>query len=142
MTAHPTHIMRRTLINKHKRIIDLLMQRDLSHSQREQEKLALELEHEITLLWQSNPFPVQKVSVTDEAENLFLYFDNALWKIIPELYNDLTYLLAQAKRKIPLPSLLRFGSWIGGDRDGHPFVTAKVTQNILHQQKEYVLLKY
>lgn len=142
MTAHPTHIMRQTLTNKHRRIIDILLRRDLSHSQREQEKLTLELEHEITLLWQSNPFPVQKVSVTDEAESLFLYFDNALWKIIPELYNDLSYLLAQARIKVPIPSLLRFGSWIGGDRDGHPFVTAKVTQSILRRQKEYVLLKY
>ncbi|MGE3725251.1 MAG: phosphoenolpyruvate carboxylase [Candidatus Sericytochromatia bacterium] len=142
MTAHPTHIMRQTLINKHKRITDILLQRDLSHTQREQEKLELELEHEITLLWQSNPFPVQKVSVADEAENLFLYFDNALWNIIPELYNDLSYLLTQAKLNIAIPNLLRFGSWIGGDRDGHPFVTSDVTQTILCQQKEYVLSKY
>ncbi len=142
MTAHPTHIMRQTLTNKHKRIIDILLKRDLSNSQREKEKLALDLEHEITLLWQSNPFPVKKVSVSDEAENLFLYFDNALWDIIPKLYNDLAYLLARAKLNIPLPNFLRFGSWIGGDRDGHPFVTAKVTQAILSQQKEYVLLKY
>jgi phosphoenolpyruvate carboxylase len=142
MTAHPTHIMRHTIINKHRRITDILIQKDQPHSIRETEVLENKLEHEITLLWQSNPFHVKKVTVSDEAENLFLYFDNALWDTIPQLYSDLTFLLKQADLPLQLPNMIRFGTWIGGDRDGHPYVTASVTQNILRQQKDYVLNKY
>ncbi|PIQ26769.1 phosphoenolpyruvate carboxylase [bacterium (Candidatus Blackallbacteria) CG17_big_fil_post_rev_8_21_14_2_50_48_46] len=142
MTAHPTHIMRKTTVNKHRRITEILFQRDLPQSPKEAAQLDMELKHEITLLWQSNPFHIKKVSVTDEAENLFLYFENALWEILPKLYNDLEYFLKQEDIQIQLPSMLRFGSWIGGDRDGHPFVTATVTQTVLQEQKNFVLRKY
>ncbi len=142
LTAHPTHIMRQTQLQKHRRISRELFVRDLPHTPWEGRRIGASLAHETSLLWQSSPFHSRKISVLDELEHLFHYFDESLWDTIPQVHEDLSQLLTDHDYAVHVPAMIRLGSWIGGDRDGHPFVTAQLTANILLRQKEYVLNKY
>lgn len=142
LTAHPTHIMRQTQLQKHRRISRELFLRDLPHTPWESRRIKDSLTHETSLLWQSSPFHSRKVSVLDELEHLFHYFDESLWDTIPQIHEDFSQLLKDQDYAVQVPPMIRLGSWIGGDRDGHPFVTAKLTATILLRQKEYVLNKY
>ncbi len=142
LTAHPTHIMRHTLLQKHRRISQLLFQQSQTLTPYERNELEARLRHEITLLWQSNPFHNRKITVMDEVENLLRYFDASLWETLPQVHEDFSAALQQAGYSIELPVVMRFGSWVGGDRDGHPFVTAELTWKTLQRQQKYLFERY
>jgi phosphoenolpyruvate carboxylase len=143
LTAHPTHIMRPTVIRKHRRLTNALSQRDTGLlTPREHRRLEQAVRSEISLLWQSDQTHARTISVQDEVQNLFNYLDESLFETLPTLHSDLNELLAPFLQGAPVPSLLRLGSWIGGDRDGHPFVTATTTRDTLALQRDYVLRKY
>lgn len=142
LTAHPTHIMRHTLLQKHRRISQLLFQQSQQLTPYEHQELEARLHHEITLLWQSNPFHGRKITVMDEVENLLRYFDASLWETLPQVHEDFEAALKQAGYHIALPVVMRFGSWVGGDRDGHPFVTAELTWQTLQRQQKYLFERY
>ncbi len=142
LTAHPTHIMRQTLLQKHRRISRALFQQGLPLTPDEKAQLARNLRHEITLLWQSNPFHGKKITVMDEVDNLLRYFDESLWETLPRLHEDFDRQLKAAGFEVDLPVVMQFGSWVGGDRDGHPFVTPELTGATLQKQKHYVFKRY
>lgn len=142
LTAHPTHIMRQTLLQKHRRISQGLFAQNQQLTPYERSEIEAQLEHEITLLWQSNPFHGRKITVMDEVENLLRYFDASLWETLPQLHEDFSDCLAHAGYSVDMPVIMRFGSWVGGDRDGHPFVTASLTWEALKRQQNYLFGRY
>lgn len=142
LTAHPTHIIRQTLLQKHRRISRGLFRREQPLTPRERQELGHDFKHEISLLWQTSPFHSRRITVSDEVSNLFNYFDESLWDTLPTVHQDLEELLHEAGYAVQVPTMIRFGSWIGGDRDGHPFVTAELTRQTLKQQKAYVIKQY
>lgn len=142
LTAHPTHIMRQTTLQKHRRISRGLFDREQPNTPRERETLEKDFKHEISLLWQSSPFHSRRITVMDEVSNLFNYFDQSLWDTVPQVHQDFEDLLREAGYAVQVPAMIRFGSWIGGDRDGHPFVTAEITRETLRLHKRYALRHY
>lgn len=142
LTAHPTHIMRQTTLQKHRRISRGLFDREQPNTPRERETLEKDFKHEISLLWQSSPFHSRRITVMDEVSNLFNYFDQSLWDTVPQVHQDFEDLLREAGYAVQVPAMIRFGSWIGGDRDGHPFVTAEITRETLRLHKRYALQHY
>jgi phosphoenolpyruvate carboxylase len=129
-TAHPTESKRRTTLTKLRRIyaraLRLAMARVTDDEKDDLHKGILE---EIVALWQSDEVRQVKLTVLDEVKSYLYYFEENLWQSIPSLYRDLELSLKREFPKTPwtVPPLLRFGSWVGGDRDGNPFVTPQVT---------------
>ncbi|TLS48240.1 phosphoenolpyruvate carboxylase [Paenibacillus antri] len=145
MTAHPTEAMRRAILDIHKRIADEMMQLDnptLTH--RERERLREKLLSEVLTLWQTNELRDRKPTVIDEVRNGMYYFDETLFDAIPDVYEELERCLAKYYPGVKwhVPAFLRFGSWIGGDRDGNPSVRANVTWETLLLHRQQALEKY
>jgi phosphoenolpyruvate carboxylase len=145
MTAHPTEAMRRAILDIHKRIADEMMQLDnptLTH--RERERLREKLLSEVLTLWQTNELRDRKPTVIDEVRNGLYYFDETLFDAIPDVYEELERCLRKyyPGAKWHVPTFLRFGSWIGGDRDGNPSVRANVTWETLILHRQQALEKY
>jgi phosphoenolpyruvate carboxylase len=131
LTAHPTEIKRRTLINKYNRVCLLLEKLDREDlTQDEKEALKTILRSEMTAIWQTNEFLNEKPTALDEAKWGLAVIENSLWDAIPSYLRKLDHILLQyTNRGLPLNICpIKFGSWMGGDRDGNPNVTAKITQ--------------
>jgi phosphoenolpyruvate carboxylase len=146
ITAHPTEAARRTLLEKHRRIAELLSAFDDPNlSARQGEELQNRLAAEIESIWQTDEVRQQQPTVIDEVNNGLYYFDATLFEVVPTMLQELE---RQLERNFPGVKLcdgaspLRFGSWIGGDRDGNPFVTPEVTWETLLLQQRLVLRKY
>lgn len=145
MTAHPTEAMRRTILEIHQRIAAKLPTTHVVHlSKRDEEQLRQDLLTEITTLWQSDELRERKPTVIDEVRNGLYYVDETLFEALPDIYEELERALNEyyPEKKWHVPTFLRFGSWIGGDRDGNPGVTAEVTWNTLRLQRSLVIKKY
>jgi len=141
-TAHPTEATRRTILEKHSRIWKLLEEFDHTNSTAaERSALELEIKRHITSLWQTEETRSYNISVLDEVYNGLYYFRNVLYKTIPKFYRHVERSAAAVYPdwKSPIPSFLRFGSWIGGDRDGNPYVTADATWKTLQRQSKTIL---
>jgi phosphoenolpyruvate carboxylase len=129
-TAHPTEAKRRTTLEKLRRIADTVehhhtadqLPAEVAHTTRQ-------IAEELVGLWQSDEVRVIRPMVIDEVKNGLYYFEASLFALIPRLYRELETALAQfyPEHTWRIPPLLRFGSWIGGDRDGNPYVTPEVT---------------
>ncbi|KAF9626063.1 hypothetical protein IFM89_030731 [Coptis chinensis] len=133
LTAHPTQINRRTLQFKHVRIAQLLEYNDrpdLNHEDREM--LIEDLAREVTAIWQTDELRRQKPTPVDEARAGLHIVEQSLWKAIPHYLRRLSNALKKhTGRPLPLTCTpIKFGSWMGGDRDGNPNVTAKVTRDV------------
>jgi phosphoenolpyruvate carboxylase len=131
-TAHPTESKRRTLLAKLQHLADVLRRR----SSPENEGLAYSdpayIEREVASLWLTDRSRAERPEVTDEARTGLWYFDSTLFDTLPELYSDMARALKQHYPDVKPPTRwLTFGSWIGGDRDGNPNVTAQVTAEVL-----------
>ena len=138
-TAHPTEATRRTVLEKHSRIWKLLEEFDRGNvMQAERASLELEIKRHITSLWQTEETRSYNISVLDEVYNGIYYFRSILYKAIPKFYRDLEQTASSIFPgwKSQIPSFIRFGSWIGGDRDGNPLVTAEETWKSLQRQIE------
>ncbi|KAF8389824.1 hypothetical protein HHK36_024343 [Tetracentron sinense] len=133
LTAHPTQLNRRTLQYKHIRIAHLLEfneRPDLSHEDREM--LIEDLVREITAIWQTDELRRHKPTPVDEARAGLHIVEQSLWKAIPHYLRRVSNALKKHTGR-PLPLIctpIKFGSWMGGDRDGNPNVTAKVTRDV------------
>lgn len=133
LTAHPTQINRRTLQYKHVRIAHLLEfneRPDLSHE--DKEMLIEDLVREITSLWQTDELRRHKPTPVDEARAGLHIVEQSLWKAVPHYLRRVSTALKKHTGK-PLPltcTPIKFGSWMGGDRDGNPNVTSKVTRDV------------
>jgi phosphoenolpyruvate carboxylase len=134
LTAHPTQAMRRTLLQKHRRIAAALAARDRADLlPDEREELGHELRREISAIWQTDELRRRRPSPVDEARAAVVLFEQVLWDALPIYLRTLDRALLDATGK-PLPldaAPIRFGSWTGGDRDGNPSVTAAVTEEVL-----------
>nr|KYP53033.1 Phosphoenolpyruvate carboxylase 4 [Cajanus cajan] len=133
LTAHPTQINRRTLQFKHIRIAHLLDYNDRPDLSVEDREMVIEdLVREITSIWQTDELRRQKPTPVDEARAGFNIVDQSLWKAVPHYLRRVSNALKKHTGK-PLPltcTPIKFGSWMGGDRDGNPNVTAKVTKDV------------
>lgn len=145
MTAHPTEAMRRAILDIHKRIADDVMQLDNpTLTYREREQLREKLLNEVITLWQTDELRDRKPTVLDEVRNGMYYFHETLFHVLPEVYQELERCLSKyyPEHLWHVPTYLRFGSWIGGDRDGNPSVTADVTWQTLKMQRKLVIREY
>ncbi len=124
LTAHPTEVMRRTLLQKQKRVADLLERRDLGF------RVDDELRREITSMWETDEVRHQRPTPIDEVKGGLFVFEQSLWDAVPDYLRAVDAALQKhTGRPLPLDAApIRFGSWIGGDRDGNPNVTADVTR--------------
>tara|TARA_R110000868_G_scaffold59547_19_gene182790 strand:+ start:1508 stop:4147 length:2640 start_codon:yes stop_codon:yes gene_type:complete len=135
LTAHPTEITRRTLIQKYDAITRLLQQRDDLH---DEHPLLGELDQRLARLieeiWHTNEIRKTRPTAVDEARWGFAVVENSLWAAVPQMMRDLDQqLLARGGSVLPLDAApVRFASWMGGDRDGNPNVTAQVTREVLY----------
>jgi phosphoenolpyruvate carboxylase len=134
LTAHPTQAMRRTLLQKHRRVAAALASRDRADLlPDEREELGQDLRREISAIWQTDELRRRRPTPVDEARAALVLFDQVLWDALPVYLRSLDRALLDATGK-PLPldaAPIRFGSWTGGDRDGNPNVTAAVTAEVL-----------
>ena len=134
LTAHPTEVKRRTLIQKYHTIIEILEQRDLLMDRPSKLKtLDKKLYDELTIIWNTDDLKRFKPSPFDEARWGLAVIEDSLWDTIPKVYRRLNSIfLKNMKRGLPKNfNPIEFGSWMGGDRDGNPNVTAAVTKNVI-----------
>src|SRR5574337_619132 len=143
LTAHPTEVQRKSILNCLMVIARLLDARDRMALTPEE---ALEneeaLRRGVLTLWQTRMLRTTKLSVIDEVTNGLSYFDYTFLRELPRLYGSIEDSLAahdSAWGALELPSFLQVGSWIGGDRDGNPFVTAQVLEEALARQATVAL---
>lgn len=132
-TAHPTEAKRRTtrrILRQLRTSLTAINRNDLLP--RERESFLEAIMAGLTLLWQVDPMRPQAPTVMQEVERGLFFFDG-LWEIIPQIMGDLRSALAASYpgHLFRVSPFLRFGSWIGGDRDGNPFVTAGITGQTL-----------
>jgi phosphoenolpyruvate carboxylase len=152
-TAHPTEVARRSVMFKRRRISDLLEQLDrIPVAESELEVLERSLIAEITALWQTDDVRSARPTVRDEIRMALDYYESSLFDTLPVLYAEVAAALAaeypvndvttSVTNVYDLPVLIRFGSWIGGDRDGNPFVTPSATREALEMARALILAHY
>jgi len=162
LTAHPTEARRRTVLVALRRVYGLLDRLDDPRlTPREDGELRRRLREAITVLWQTSELRASPPSPLDEVRSAMVFFDSTLFTLVPRLYRAADAAMDAfepgAARTRPVgasdsgrtgtrpplvPAFLRWGSWIGGDRDGNPTVTASVTREVLHIQTDHVLRGY
>jgi phosphoenolpyruvate carboxylase len=146
LTAHPTEVQRKSILDIEMKITCLLEERDrvqLTPEEREANDEAVR--RSVLALWQTRMLRHHKLAVIDEVANGLTYYDHTFLRELPRLYNRLEDDLARRYPQLPqreLPPFLRMGSWIGGDRDGNPFVTAEVLRTTLRMQSSRVFAFY
>ena len=146
LTAHPTEIRRKSSIDREMEIARLLDQRD--RMQLTPEELSANrkaLRRAVLILWQTSILRTTRLRVIDEVANGLAYYDYTFLRELPRLYADLEDALGAVQpawEDVDLPSFLRLGSWIGGDRDGNPFVTGEVLREALRRQSDRALSFY
>jgi phosphoenolpyruvate carboxylase len=138
LTAHPTEISRRTLAEKYNRIAARLSERDRSDlTPEERDAVTAALRREIMTAWGTNEIRDQKPTPIDEVRSGLVLFEQQLWAALPRYLRELDRALkASTGRALPIEATpICFGSWIGGDRDGNPNVTAEITRQtcLLHR---------
>lgn len=145
LTAHPTEVQRRSILDCQREISRLLILRDRMQLTAE-ELLENEesLRRQVLTLWQTRVLRTVRLTVQDEIENGLAYYRSTFLRQIPRVYGALEDLLAAhwGPDQKPIPPFLRPGSWIGGDRDGNPFVTAEVTLHAAHSHSVVAMRFY
>jgi phosphoenolpyruvate carboxylase len=149
-TAHPTESKRRTVMEQLRRIFLTTEHLELDPlSAEERAHLEQQLKNEIQILWKTDEVRPEKPTVLDEVRNGLHYFRTSLFDSVPRIYRNLEKGVrriygtkANGEPAVTVPSMLRFGTWIGGDRDGNPFVTPETTVTALRLQSREVLLEY
>lgn len=152
LTAHPTEVQRQSILAAERRIAQLLAERDdvLMRAQlynsskdaltpRELARVEAQLRACVAQLWQTRLLRHSKLTVADEIENALSYYEATFLQEIPKIYEQLEQELGE---KLPEQSFLRMGQWIGGDRDGNPFVTAESLELALTRQADVALRHY
>src|SRR5882672_8676173 len=143
LTAHPTEVRRKSVLDREMEVAQLLAGRDrLALTPVEAAATDDALSRAVLILWQTSLLRRGKPTVVDEVANGLSYYDHTFFRELPGLYADLEDGLATidpAWRNMELPSFIRMGSWIGGDRDGNPFVNAEVLRQAIEMQSKRVL---
>ncbi len=146
-TAHPSEATRRTLLDKEQHIATCLIERlNPARTPAEEHRLLGRIRDEVTSGWQTEEHPRERPTVMDELEHVTYYVAEIVYHVIPLLYEVLSDALrAVYGRDAPverLPTLLRFASWVGGDMDGNPNVSAQTIQQALVRHRAVVLERY
>ncbi len=127
LTAHPTEVRRKSIIDHRNVISDLMLLRDMGKEETPQgEPVDDAISRQIALLWQTRPLRRERLFVRDEIDNALSYFRDIFMPVLPSLYARWDRVLGQR-----VPGFLRLGTWIGGDRDGNPFVQAEQLRTAL-----------
>ena len=144
-TAHPTEARRRTMMTLHRRIFLIIDDLNNTHSTTEEHNAVLKrLKAQIQLLWRTSEVRNKKPTVEDEVRYGLFYFHASLFEAIPMIYRyfERATRRVYGRNAISIPTVLKFGSWIGGDRDGNPFVTPGVTRNAIRLHTQEALEEY
>src|ERR1700720_3984877 len=138
LTAHPTEVMRKSMLDHRNRIAALMRQRDMGHAETPDGELIEEsIAAQIALLWQTRALRRERLYVSDEVDTALTYLRDIFLPVIPVLYTRWERVLGQRPA-----SFLRLGSWIGGDRDGNPHVVADSLRLALDRSSKALLLDY
>ncbi len=142
-TAHPTEARRRAVSSSIRRLSELLTQHDAaSDGGAEEHRARRRMLEEIDTLWRTAPLRAQKPSPTDEVRQVMSVFDETLFTTVPHVYRRIDDALRgedSGSTEPVVPAFVRIGSWVGGDRDGNPFVTASVTREASQIAADHVL---
>ncbi|SDJ77961.1 Phosphoenolpyruvate carboxylase, type 1 [Aliiruegeria lutimaris] len=142
LTAHPTEIRRQSTMRSEFSIVRLLDERSRARAVgMEHAEIDRAIEREIATLWQTHLLRRTKLTVNDEIKNGLAYFDHTFFQAVPKILESTREAL-EFRPGEPVPPFLRIGSWIGGDRDGNPFVTDEVLRNVFRMQAGHVLTHY
>jgi phosphoenolpyruvate carboxylase len=146
-TAHPTEATRRTLLEKQQAIGRFLVRRlDPSLTPAEEQAILGQIREEITIAWQTEARRTQRPSVLDELEHVLFYLTDVVYRVVPPFYealaDGLSAVYGPAGRALAVPPVVRFGSWVGGDMDGNPNVTADVMRAALARHRALALERY
>jgi phosphoenolpyruvate carboxylase len=142
-TAHPTEARRRAVVASLRRIsllVDALD--DPRTAATDRTETVRELHEQIDVLWRTSQLRVKAMDPIDEVRTVMTAFDETLFRVVPALYRSMDHAVAgegSGSTPTEIPAFLRFGSWVGADRDGNPFVTARVTREAATIQAEHVL---
>lgn len=140
-TAHPTEAARRSILAKIRHLSDLIERRSSPRtSEADRERVDRELAEVVDLLWQTDEIRRERPHPTDEARSAVYYFDELFADAAPDVIDEVAHHLRRLGADLPPDvSPLRFGTWVGGDRDGNPTVTPAVTRQVLRTQIEHAL---
>lgn len=143
-TAHPTEAVRRVMLEKERDIVGRLVD-DIDRTRTPVERRA-DLERirlSLTAGWQTSDTPAEKPTVADEVEHVGYYLANMLYRVVPVYYEAFAEAVeAVYGRRITLPQVLRFGTWVGGDMDGNPNVNADTIRAALDAQRAQAIAQY
>jgi phosphoenolpyruvate carboxylase len=146
-TAHPTESTRRTLLRQQQRVARLLMaQLDPSQTPAERAAIIDRVRTELTTGWQTAGNSRERLTVADEREHVLFFLVEVIYKVVPAFYEGIEAVLVRvfgdAAATALVPELLRFGSWVGGDMDGHPDVHAKTIRESCARHHQLIINRY
>ena len=138
ITAHPSEVRRKSVLDRQSAIADKLDAFDHAHTDSDRAEIERELVRQVSIFWRTRLLRSVKPEVGDEIENAVSFFERSFLAALPTLYAHWAEVLGAED----LPSFLRVGSWVGGDRDGNPYVTAEVMRQALRRQARAALGLY
>lgn len=146
-TGHPTESTRRTILRKQQHIAQDLLERHIPGSTTaELNTLWARVRLEVTSIWQTEEHPREGLTVVDEREHVLFYLIDILYRVVPLFYEEIEAALAKAFAvpvdQLDVPSILHFGSWVGGDIDGNPDVHGKTIRETLHRHRQVIVSSY
>jgi phosphoenolpyruvate carboxylase len=146
-TGHPTESTRRTILRKQQHIAhDLLDRLNPASTPTELATLWARVRLQITSIWQTEEHPREGLTVVDEREHVLFYLIDILYRVVPLFYEEIEAALAKAfavpAESLDVPSILHFGSWVGGDMDGNPDVHGKTIRETLHRHSQVIVSTY
>ena len=144
LTAHPTQALPATILAKHRQIWNWLLKRELMHPTPKEERRIVEaLFEEILSLWQTDELRATQPTIEDEVEQGLYYLSSVLFDELPRVLLDFRREVERVyRRRLPLTQMIRFGSWIGGDKDGNPNLTHDALRKSLMRYRQAILAKY
>ena len=147
LTAHPTEAKRKVVLDKLREVSHLLAEQegsnDLNAPLDAGRSISLDLENVITELWHTDEMRSQRLTVDEEVRNALYFFDRTIYEVVPWLYRDLEDALEEVLgERVVVPNIIRYHSWIGGDRDGNPNVTAAATQDAVATMRNMVIPRH
>ncbi|MCA8416382.1 phosphoenolpyruvate carboxylase [Burkholderia cenocepacia] len=142
LTAHPTEVQRKSILDAQHDIARPLAERDQELTARERQYNETMLRARVTALWQTRMLRDARLTVGDEIENALSYYRATFLDELPALYGDIEAALAEHGLSARVPAFFQMGSWIGGDRDGNPNVTAATLDEAINRQAAVILEHY
>lgn len=142
LTAHPTEVQRQTVLNFNRRIRALLPQRERCTNADALARLRREIDTVLLGLWQTSETRRHKLSVNDEINNGVSIFPMSFFEALPKLYRKMEHDFQTAYPDVRVPNILKIGGWIGGDRDGNPFVSAETLRFAFRRHADAVFRFY